>query len=359
MTTTLLSPDIAKRTGRSHGYVVGCLHALIRTGSIVAEEYRYSGAYYDGRELHPMYILKPRAASVLLSCASCKDTGPVHCSGRGPRAAARKIKRSKTMKELIPVQQSEVSGKQVKTVNARDLHAFLESKQDFTTWIKDRIEKYGFTEGVDFAKFHNFVERGYKPRDEYALTLDMAKELSMVERNARGKQARQYFIECERIAQQRPAAPPIPHGLPDFTNPAAAARAWADAKEAEQKALAEGEAARRQIELDRPKVNFANAIAECEKAIRFEQFAKAVYERFKIGRNRLYAILREMKVLRFNNEPYQEYMERGWFKQVEKTYINSKTDQVVPYFLTLVTGKGQVGIFKLLDDHFVREVANA
>jgi anti-repressor protein len=306
--------------------------------------------------MHPCYILKPRAADVLLSSIDGKGSGPVHCSDRGPRAAAaRKTNRSKAMKELIPVQQSEVSGKQVKTVNARDLHAFLESKQDFTTWIKDRIEKYGFAEGIDFAKFHNFVEKGYKPRDEYALTLDMAKELSMVERNARGKQARQYFIECERVALA--AVPALQ--LPDFTDPAAAARAWAEQFEEKKKAIAQGEAARRQIELDRPKVNFANAIAECEKAIRFEQFAKAVYERFRIGRNRLYAILRDLKVLRFNNEPYQEYMERGWFKQVEKTYINPKTEQVVPYFLTLITGKGQVGIFKLLDAHLGREVANA
>lgn len=154
-------------------------------------------------------------------------------------------------------------------------------------------------------------------------------------------------------------AVPVAFHLPDFNDPIAAARAWADAKEAERKALAEGEAARRQIELDRPKVNFANAIAECEKAIRFEQFAKAVHERFRIGRNRLYAILRDLKVLRFNNEPYQEYMERGWFRQVEKTYINPKTDQAVPYFLTLITGKGQVGIFKLLDARFGREAANA
>ena len=153
---------------------------------------------------------------------------------------------------------------------------------------------------------------------------------------------------------------PVPQ-LPDFTDPAAAARAWAEQFDAKQKALAEGEAARRQIEHDRPKVALANAISECEKAIRFEQFAKVVFEKFGLGRNRLYKILREVKVLRFNNEPYQEYMERGWFKQVEKTYINSKTEQTVPYFMTLITGKGQLGIFKMLEKHSAiqKAVANA
>jgi|GEM_PF-564446 len=352
------SDTIARIVGHSHGYVVGCLHALIRTGCIVAGEYRYSGAYYDGREMHPCYILKPRAADVLLSSIDGKGSGPVHCSDRGPRAAAaRKTNRSKAMKELIPVQQSEVSGKQVKTVNARDLHAFLEVGKDFSTWIKDRISQYGFSNGIDFVTVSRSPILGNGNRGaaiEYHLTLDMAKELSMVERNARGKQARHYFIECERVALSTPALQ-----LPDFTDPAAAARAWAEQYETAKKAIVQGEAARRQIEMDRPKVNFANAIAECEKAIRFEQFAKAVYERFRIGRNRLYAILRDLKVLRFNNEPYQEYMERGWFKQVEKTYINPKTEQVVPYFLTRITGKGQVGIFKLLDAHLGREVANA
>lgn len=85
-------------------------------------------------------------------------------------------------------------------VSARELHSFLESKQDFSTWIKNRIKKYGFIENQDFEVFHNFIENpnGGRPLLEYALTLDCAKEIAMVEGNTKGKQARRYFIEFEK-----------------------------------------------------------------------------------------------------------------------------------------------------------------
>ncbi|MDO4441338.1 MAG: antA/AntB antirepressor family protein [Moraxella sp.] len=82
-------------------------------------------------------------------------------------------------------------------VNARELHAFLQNKDHFATWIKDRISQYDFQENQDFVIFSENSEKG-RPRLEYAITLDMAKELSMVERNEQGKQARKYFIECEK-----------------------------------------------------------------------------------------------------------------------------------------------------------------
>ena len=110
-----------------------------------------------------------------------------------------------TTNSIIPVS-SGADG--IQTVNARDLHAFLESGQEFRHWIKSRIEQYGFVDGQDFTTSENFI-RGGKAVD-YHITLDMAKELSMVERNAKGKEARQYFIECERVA----AAPRPPVALP-------------------------------------------------------------------------------------------------------------------------------------------------
>lgn len=82
-------------------------------------------------------------------------------------------------------------------VNARELHAFLQNKDHFATWIKDRIAQYDFQENQDFVTFSENSEKG-RPRLEYAITLDMAKELSMVERNEQGKMARRYFIECEK-----------------------------------------------------------------------------------------------------------------------------------------------------------------
>ena len=85
----------------------------------------------------------------------------------------------------------------LRAVSARELHTFLQSKQQFADWIKNRIEKYGLIEAQDFVTFSENYEKG-RPMIEYVLTLDSAKELSMVEANERGQQARRYFIECEK-----------------------------------------------------------------------------------------------------------------------------------------------------------------
>lgn len=107
------------------------------------------------------------------------------------------------MEELIKI--TEENGK--RAVSARELHHFLRSRQDFSTWIKRRIEKYGFVENIDFQAFHKFVEcqngMGGTNRIEYALSLDMAKELSMIENNERGRQIRKYFIACEKALVEK------------------------------------------------------------------------------------------------------------------------------------------------------------
>ena len=96
------------------------------------------------------------------------------------------------MQELIKVK--EENGEQL--VSARELHEFLESKQDFTNWIKARIEKYGFLENEDFTII--LSKSGGRPQSDYILKIDMAKELSMVEGNEKGSQARRYFLNCEK-----------------------------------------------------------------------------------------------------------------------------------------------------------------
>lgn len=80
----------------------------------------------------------------------------------------------------------------------------LESKQQFANWIQNRIEKYGFVENQDFCSFNKVIKRetGATTTTEYALSVDMAKELSMVENNEKGRLARKYFIECEKIARE-------------------------------------------------------------------------------------------------------------------------------------------------------------
>ena len=84
-------------------------------------------------------------------------------------------------------------------VNARELYEFLEAGQEFATWIKGRISKYDFIEGEDFTidKFIN----GKATQKDYIITIDMAKEVAMVENNGKGKEARKYFIECEKQAK--------------------------------------------------------------------------------------------------------------------------------------------------------------
>ena len=91
----------------------------------------------------------------------------------------------------------------IDTVSARELHTFLESRQDFSDWIKNRIRQYGFAEGVDYL-IHKFMNNplGGRPVIDYHVSIDMAKELAMVERSDKGREARRYFIECEKRLKQ-------------------------------------------------------------------------------------------------------------------------------------------------------------
>lgn len=100
------------------------------------------------------------------------------------------------MTELIKIEPSRIGGEAIQTCNARDLHAFLEVKARFNDWIRNRVEDFGFQENQDFITLTRLLVSGGKRKDYY-LSLDMAKELAMVERNAKGKEARLYFIDCE------------------------------------------------------------------------------------------------------------------------------------------------------------------
>lgn len=132
--------------------------------------------------------------------------------------------------QLIPVFNGELDGRAQQLCDARDLHAFLGVGRFFSNWIKERIEQYGFVEGEDFLPFlarsygtegefcspesgsKNGVclpdsaskteRRGGHNRIDYHLTLDMAKELAMVENNDQGRQVRRYFIAMERQARE-------------------------------------------------------------------------------------------------------------------------------------------------------------
>lgn len=115
-------------------------------------------------------------------------------------------------------------GNEQTAVDARELHAALGSKQQFANWIKNRIEKYGFIENQDFEVFNNFVKNpsevflknennpseGGRPAKQYILSLDMAKELAMVENNEKGRQVRLYFIAKEKELREKASSFHVP-----------------------------------------------------------------------------------------------------------------------------------------------------
>lgn len=107
------------------------------------------------------------------------------------------------MKDLIKITTND-KGQQL--VSGRELHEFLEVKSRFNDWIANRINKYEFIEFEDYIAITKTLvtAQGNKSNYiDYALTIDMAKELSMVENNEKGKQARRYFIECEKKAKEK------------------------------------------------------------------------------------------------------------------------------------------------------------
>ena len=101
--------------------------------------------------------------------------------------------------ELIAVSQTIIGQSAVNAVNTRDLHSRLEVKTKYADWIKRAIDKYGFEEGIDFTILKN--GNGNNAFIDYIVSLDMAKELCMLDDSDKGRQFRKYFIECEKQAQ--------------------------------------------------------------------------------------------------------------------------------------------------------------
>ena len=145
--------------------------------------------------------------------------------------------------ELIPVFTGAIQGQPAQLCDARTLHAFLNVQRDFATWTKARIKKFGFVEGVDYlvTKTGEQLPSGTKYSIDYHLVLDVAKELAMVENNDKGREARRYFIECERRANTPSLM--ITGPIPTLNNPVmnmiVQQAIQYDRMEQEQKALAE------------------------------------------------------------------------------------------------------------------------
>jgi len=104
------------------------------------------------------------------------------------------------MNELIKIEKKEG----IETVNARELHEFLGVQTQYKDWIRSRIEKFGFIENQDYIAIAEKKATAQGNQSEYKvhyISIDMAKELSMVENNEKGRQARQYFIAMEKKAK--------------------------------------------------------------------------------------------------------------------------------------------------------------
>lgn len=133
-------------------------------------------------------------------------------------------------------------------------------------WIRNRVEDFGFQENQDFITLTRLLVSGGKRKDYY-LSLDMAKELAMVERNARGKEARLYFIDCERIAKSKTAVPALP-SYPE------ALRQLADAIDRNGVLESQKLALEHQARENAPKVAFAEDVVASGKEVTITVAAK-------------------------------------------------------------------------------------
>lgn len=167
---------------------------------------------------------------------------------------------------IIPITEKDFGNDLIQTCNARDLHAFLEVKSRFNDWITTRIDDFGFKENHDYVTFTKNSVKG-RPTIEYFLSISMAKELAMVERNAKGKEARLYFIECERIAKTKTPAP----ALPSYSE---ALRQLADAIDRNGKLESQKLELENQAIENAPKVSFAEDVVASGKEVTSTAAAK-------------------------------------------------------------------------------------
>ena len=223
------------------------------------------------------------------------------------------------MNEVITVT---LNDKHEPVVSGRQLHKALGVNSNYTTWF-DRMTEYGFVEGQDFLP--NLEEStGGRRAVDHIIKLDMAKEIAMIQRTERGKQVRQYFIQVEK----------------DFNSPEkimARALLMADQKVHKLEA---------QIEADRPKVLFADAVSASKSSCLIGELAKILKQNgIDIGQNKLFQWLRAHGYLISRhgeswNQPTQKSMKLGLF-ELKKTNINHADGHTTVNTTTKVTGKGQ------------------
>ena len=215
------------------------------------------------------------------------------------------------------------------TVSARELHDFLEVGADFRHWFP-RMCEYGFEQGRDFnpVKFDRLQYEGNREVrrtvDDAAITIDMAKELCMLQRNDKGKQARQYFLQLER----------------DWNSPE---KVMARALQIANKRI---HTLSEKIEQDAPKVLFADSVATAKTSILIFDLAKIIKQNgVDMGGKRLFAWMRENGYLVRRqgtdyNMPTQRSMELGLF-EVKETSVTHADGHISVNKTPKVTGTGQ------------------
>ena len=222
------------------------------------------------------------------------------------------------MNELIKV--TEENGEQL--VSARELYNFLEVTERFSNWFERQMQ-FGFEENVDFTGCKFFNTQANQELQDYILKIDMAKELAMLSKSEKGKEIRKYFIELEKAWNS-----------PD--------KIMARALQIAQKEI---QNYKKEIEYQKPKVEFYDQIIDSKDTIDIGSLAKTLNIR-NIGRNKLFEILRERKILDSKNQPYQTYIDRGYFRTIETSYIQGGDVKI--HIKTVVFQKGVDYISKML-----------
>ena len=219
------------------------------------------------------------------------------------------------------------------TVSARELHEALEVKTQFKDWFP-RMCEYGFEDGKDFCSFLS-ESTGGRPSQDAQITVDMAKEIAMLQRTEKGKEVRKYFIQVEK----------------EWNSPE---RVMARALEIAHKTIATLELENNEM---KPKALFADAVASSKTSILIGQLAKILTQNgYQIGQNRLFEKLRNEGFLSSRkgadwNMPQQRYVEQGIFEIKESTHIDGNGVNITTKTVT-VTGKGQIYFL----NKFIKEV---
>ncbi|MFN7931543.1 MAG: phage antirepressor KilAC domain-containing protein [Blastocatellia bacterium] len=230
-------------------------------------------------------------------------------------------------------------------VSAREMYEALGlDKSNWMRWYVKNIQDNPFAlAGVDYEGFV-IKTNGNESRD-FALSLDFAKRLAMMVRTSKGEEVRSYFLECERLAQEQATIKQF--NLPmDYLS---ALKRLVAAEESRMALQATITAQAALLEDAQPKVEFYNAVIASNDAISIRAASKLLNIE-GLGQIKLFSFLRQQKVLMTNNQPYQEYIDRGWFRMVESQWREPDGTAHI-YLQTLVYQKGIDGIRRLWEKH--------